>query len=60
MHLPLVDIIWEVGKPNVGFRIKQPEYEPWMSYVLGVKTLYSQNAALHPGLSYILKSRSHH
>lgn len=35
------DIIWDVGKPNVGFGIKQPGYDPPMSYILGVKTLYS-------------------
>ena len=33
------DIMCDVGKPNVGFRIKRPKYGPWISYILGVKTL---------------------
>ena len=47
------DIMCDVGKPNVGFRIKRPKYEPWISYILGVKTLNSHSASVHPRLSYI-------
>ena len=50
------DIMCDVSKPNVGFRIKRPKYEPWISYTLGVKTLTvynSHSASLHPRLSYI-------
>ena len=46
VQLPLMDIIWEVIEPNVGLRIYQSEYEPWMCYVLGVKRLKERITSL--------------